>query len=194
MLKISVKIPVLLVNLMKIAKVIMISALALVVTGAVFYVIAARKRPHLAPENERNDELIFDYWRGDMPWEETRSFYIPEYSGVEFKWTTDEVSANGETLFSGMPVWSVYLADLNGDGLREIASCASLGSGIIDERIYVYDYSSKQLYVLKNRMKSDFTLFMNNGEVWVRESKYASDDVISERKLALSEMECGSDF
>ena len=130
--------------------------------------------------------------RDDM--HERTALRAGEYSGVEFKWTTDEVSANGETLFFGMPVWSVYLADLNGDGLREIASCASLGSGIIDERIYVYDYSSKQLYVLKNRMKSDFTLFMNNGEVWVRESKYASDDVIRERKLALSEMECGSDF
>lgn len=172
----------------------MISALALIVAGAVFFVIAARKRPHLAPENESNDEVLFDYRHGDMPWEETRSFSVPEYGGVDFKWSSEAVSANGETLFWGMPVWNVYLADLNGDGLREIVSCASLGSGIIDERIYVYDYSGKQLYVLKNRMKSDFTLFMNNGEVWVRESKYASDDVISERKLALSEMECGSDF
>lgn len=179
---------------MKIAKVVMISTLALVVAGAVFFVIAARKRPHLAPENERNDELIFDYWHGDMPWEETRSFYIPEYSEVEFKWTTDEVCADGETLFWGMPVWSVYLADLNGDGLREIVSCASFGSGIIDERIYAYDYSGKQLYILQNRFNSNFTLFMNNGEVWVRECKYASGDVISERRLALSEMKCGSEF
>lgn len=183
-----------LVNLMKIAKVIMISALGLIVAGAVFFVIAARKRPHLAPENESNDELVFDFWNGYMPWEETRSFCVPEYSGVEFEWSSGEVSANGEKLFWGMPVWSVYLADLNGDGLREIVSCASLGSGIIDERVYAYDYSSKQLCVLENRMKSNFTLFMNNGEVWVRESEYMSGDVISERRLALSEMKSGSEF
>lgn len=179
---------------MKIAKVIMISALALIVAGAVFFVIAARKRPHLAPENESNDEVLFDYRHGDMPWEETRSFSVPEYGGVDFKWSSEAVSANGETLFWGMPVWNVYLADLNGDGLREIVSCASLGSGIVDERIYAYDYSGKQLYVLANRMTSDFTLFMNNGEVWVRECKYASGDVISERRLALSEMKCGGDL
>ena len=35
---------------------------------------------------------------------------------------------------------------------------------------------------------------MNNGEVWVRESKYASGDVISERRLALSEMKSGSEY
>ena len=80
---------------MKIAKVVMISALALIFAGAVFFVIAARKRPHLAPEN---------------------------------------------------------------------------------------------------RFNSDFTLFMNNGKVWVRERKYASGDVISERRLALSEMKSGSEY
>lgn len=179
---------------MKIAKVIMISALALIFAVAVLFVIAARKRPHLAPENESNDEVLFDYWHGDMPWEETRSFSVPEYGGVEFKWSSDKVSANGEELFWGMPVWSVYLADLNGDGLREIVSCASFGSGIVDERIYAYDYSGKQLYILQSRFNSNFTLFMNNGEVWVRECKYASGDVISERRLALSEMKCGSEF
>lgn len=172
----------------------MISALALIVAGAVFFVIAARKRTHLAPENESNAEVLFDYWHGDMPWEETRSFSVPEYGGVDFIWSSSKVCANGETLFSGMPVWSVYLADLNGDGLREIVSGASFGSGIVDERIYSYDYSGKQLYILQSRFNSDFTLFMNNGEVWVRESEYMSGDVISERRLALSEMKSGSEF
>ena len=179
---------------MKIAKVVMISTLALIFAGAAVFALFFGKKQVTQSTGKSNSEVLFDYWHGDMPWEETRSFSVPEYGGVDFKWSSDSVCANGEKLFLGMPVWSVYLADLNGDGLREIVSCASFGSGIIDERIYVYDYSSKQLYVLKNRMKSDFTLFMNNGEVWVRESKYASDDVISERKLALSEMECGSDF
>ena len=179
---------------MKIAKVVMISALALIFAGAVFFVIAARKRPHFAPENERNAEVLFDYWHGDMPWEETRSFSVPEYGGVDFKWSSSKVCANGETLISGMPVWSVYLADLNGDGLREIVSCASFGSGIVDERIYAYDYSGKQLYVLQSRFNSDFTLFMNNGEVWARECEYMSSNVISERRLALSEMKSGGDY
>ena len=183
-----------LVNLMKIAKVIMISALALVVAGAAVFALFYGKKQVTQSTGKSNSEVLFDYWHGDMPWEETRSFSVPEYGGVEFKWSSDSVCANGETLFSGMPVWSVYLADLNGDGLREIVSCASFGSGIVDERIYAYDYSGKQLYILQSRFNSNFTLFMNNGEVWVRECKYASGDVISERRLALSEMKCGSEF
>ena len=47
----------------------------------------------------------------------------PEYPGVTFRWTPGTVSAvkDGETieLFSGMPIWNVFLCDLNGDGLRE---------------------------------------------------------------------------
>ena len=179
---------------MKIAKVIMISALALIVAGAAFFGLFFGKKPNAQPTQKSNDELLFDYWHGDMQWEETRSFSVPEYGGVDFKWSSGAVSANGETLFCGMPVWSVYLADLNGDGLREIVSCASFGSGIVDERIYAYDYSGKQLYVLQSRFNSDFTLFMNNGEVWARECEYMSSNVISERRLALSEMKSGGDY
>ncbi len=194
MLKISVKLPAILVNLMKIAKVVMISALALIFAGAAVFALFFGKKQTTQSTGKGNSEVLFDYWHGDLPWEETRSFCVPEYGGVEFKWSSGEVSANGETLFWGMPVWSVYLADLNGDGLREIVSCASFGSGIVDERIYAYDYSEKQLYILQSRFNSNFTLFMNNGEVWVRECEYMSGDVISERRLALSEMKSGGDY
>lgn len=135
-------------------------------------------------------KLLFNLRENNDLWDETRKFTVPEYEGVEFLWTADRICANGETLIWGMPVWSVYLADLNGDGKREIVSEVSIGSGIISQGICACDFSEKKLYMLQlqNPVPSECSLFINNGELWVREQKHGSDEILSERKLSLSEM------
>lgn len=170
---------------MKKSKIIMLSALALIVAGAaVLAAVFGKKTEESAPKTE----FLFSLWDGDVGWEDTREFAVPEYAGTKFVWNNLSVSADGEGLFWGMPVWNVYLSDLNGDGKREIISEVSIGSGIVDDRIIAYDLSKKQGYQLENRFYSNFSLFLNNGELWVREKKYGGDEVINERKLALSEM------
>ena len=170
---------------MKMPKIIMISVLALVVAGAAVLAAVFGKKTE---ENAPKTEFLFSLWDGDVGCEDTREFAVPEYAGTKFVWNNLSVSADGEGLFWGMPVWSVYLADLNGDGKREIISEVSIGSGIVDDRIIAFDFSKKQGYQLENRFYSNFSLFLNNGELWVREKKYGGDEVINERKLALSEM------
>lgn len=113
-------------------------------------------------------ELLFDYFHSDdMPWKETKEFTLPEFSDVRFKWSSENVTAvkgGKETeLFWGMPVWSVYLADLNGDGKREICSGVSMGSGIVDERIYAYDYANGKLYELQDRFTDNYILELKDG-------------------------------
>lgn len=174
---------------LKIAKVVSFLALALVVAGAAVFVLLFEKKTAFAEKNKA--EQVFDFRNDKMPWEETRAFSVPEFPGVSFKWTSSDIFADGESLYYGMPVWSVYLTDLNGDGLREIVSEASMGSGIVDQRVYAYDYADKKCYVLENRFVSDFSLFIKDGELWVSETErypFEKSAPISERKLDFSEM------
>ncbi|MDE6732981.1 MAG: hypothetical protein K2J77_08920 [Oscillospiraceae bacterium] len=113
-------------------------------------------------------ECLFDYFITEaMPWGKTKDFTLPEYPDVTFRWSSEKITAvkNGKEteLFWGMPVWGVYLADLNGDGKREICSTASMGSGMIDERVYVFDYANGKLYELQDRFVNNFTLRFHDG-------------------------------
>ncbi|MDR1736565.1 MAG: M56 family metallopeptidase [Oscillospiraceae bacterium] len=98
-------------------------------------------------------DYLFDT---QMPWEGSEEISLPEYPGVTFKWTPDKITARdseGEReILSGMPVWSVYFADLTGDGLPELCATVSVGSGIVDTRVKVYDCASGTGYELSNRM------------------------------------------
>ncbi len=116
-------------------------------------------------------------------------FTMPEYEGVAFECMHNKITANGEVIVSGMPILQVYLADLNGDGRREIVSDSAYGSGILHKVISACDYSEKQLFMLSQRgIERWLDLFENNGELWVRETEYRTKNVLSEKKLELSDM------
>jgi len=88
-------------------------------------------------------------------------------------------------LFGGMPVWSVYLADLNGDGLPELCATVSMGSGIVDTRVVVYDYASNKLYELSDRTYYDYSFFIENGRLAVTQYEYTDGAVRSVGELAI---------
>lgn len=131
-------------------------------------------------------ERLFDwYYSEDMPWDETEEFEVPEFSGVRFSWDNMNVLAedDGETLclYWGMPVWSVYLADLNGDGKREICSAVSMGSGIVDDRIYAYDFVNNRLYGLNDRFYYNYTLELKDGVLfYVKSPEHLDGETFSE--------------
>jgi len=104
-------------------------------------------------------ELIYDENKNSKLFE----FTIPEFPDVNFKVEDYCVFADGKELYSGMPIFTVYLADLNGDGYRELCSEIALGSGMVDERIRVYDYANSKLYDLSDRGRYDYTLTLENG-------------------------------
>lgn len=97
---------------------------------------------------------------------------LPEYPGVVFRYTRDEVTANGKRLISGMPVFSVYLADLTGDGKRELCASWAMGSGIVNEGVTVYDYAAGTPYVLQDRMKYDFAFEAVDGTLTIKKTPY----------------------
>jgi len=131
------------------------------------------------------------YFDEKMPWDGSLKLELPEYPGIVFQWTPYEVKAIGssgeKTLFSGMPIWNVYLADLTGDGLPEFCATVSFGSGIVDERIVVHDYSTGNTYDLNDRMYYDYALYLDNGRLMVKQTKHPNPqgDVLATGELAI---------
>jgi len=130
-----------------------------------------------APVSVYESRKWLDYYLDEqMPWGRSLELELAEYPDTVFQWATYEVKAidsNGEKiLFSGMPVWNVYLADLTGDGMPEFCATVSIGSGIIDTRVTVYDYVAGKQYDLSDRMLYDYALSMKGGQLVATQSEY----------------------
>ncbi len=122
-------------------------------------------------------EVWVDYFdTEEMPWDESAELRLEEYPGVTFRWTAGGVTARDETgetaLIGGMPVWNVFLCDLNGDGKRELCATVSFGSGVVDNHIEVYDYAAGQWYILWDRMEYDYALSLEDGQLRVSQWEY----------------------
>ncbi len=140
----------------------------------------------------------FDYYATphDMPeLSEPLEFEAEEYDGVVFCWKNsasqwgDDITAvrDGEEtlLYSGMPVWSVFLSDLNGDGYRELCSTVSVGSGMVDSRIIVYDYRAGKQYELADRGEYDYVLALRDGVLTVSKREWNSREELASGPLGL---------
>ena len=114
-----------------------------------------------------------------LSWEETKELTLDAFPNVTFRWTGGAVGAveNGETrtLFCGMPVVSVYVADVTGDGKPDFCASVYFGSGVVDEHVVVYDYAAKQSYTLWDRMNFDFHLYAVDGVLYVGKTPYGGD-------------------
>lgn len=121
-----------------------------------------------APSSGEEPWMWVDLFEGDSLDIDTKlETELPEFPGVLFRYSAYELTAleGGETiaLYQGMPIWNVYLADLNGDGKRELCSSAAFGSGLIDNRIQVYDYANRAYYELVSRGETDYGLVLRDG-------------------------------
>ena len=87
---------------------------------------------------------------------------LTEFPDVTFRWSYREMLAvkgsKSTSLYTGMPIWNAYFCDLTGDGLPELCSSISWGSGMIDHRVIIYDYANGVSYELSDRGYFDFTL------------------------------------
>lgn len=123
------------------------------------------------------------FYSDDMPWGGQAEINFPEFPGVTFRWDPGHVEAVTENeitpLFSGMPVWNVYFTDLTGDGLPELCATVSFGSGLIDERIEVYDYAHGQLYELASRGNYDYVLSLEENQLTVTEYRYGNHEIVT---------------
>lgn len=122
-----------------------------------------------------------------------------EFPGITFKYTPYEIvastswedddAAERTVLISGMPIWNAYFSDLTGDGFPEICSEVSMGSGIIDEHVIIYDYANGVNYKLEDRGYHDYYLRMNDadGYLYVDKRVYNSDEVVSSGRLVFKD-------
>ena len=119
-------------------------------------------------------------------WSDAFYLELSAFSGATFSWDAAKVTVadqSGErVLFGGMPVWNVFLTDITGDGLPDFAATVSMGSGIVDTHVLVYDYANGTLYPLGDRTVYDYSLSIGNETLvvtqtpWAREANYTGED------------------
>ena len=133
----------------------------------------------------------FDYLEtpDEMKWDGSLEIGLTEFPDVTFRWTSGEMLAvkDGEStsLYTGMPIWNTYFCDLSGDGLPELCSSISWGSGMIDNRVIIYDYANGVSYELSDRGYFDFTLRQDHqdGRLYVDKTKYNTDELVETGRL-----------
>ena len=127
----------------------------------------------------------FDYLEtpDEMKWDGSLEISLTEFPDVTFRWTYGEMLAvkgsKSTSLYTGMPIWNAYFCDLTGDGLPELCSSISWGSGMIDNRVIIYDYANGVSYELSDRGYFDFTLRQDHqdGRLYVDKTKYHTDEL-----------------
>ena len=132
----------------------------------------------------------FDYTKdpSGMDWDRELTIEIPAFEATTFHYTPEQISVSGQSgessvLMEGMPIWSAYFCDLTGDGYPEICASRSMGSGIIDESIIVYDYANGASYGLRDRGNCDYFLRMENGFLYVDQTAYNGGELVSSGRL-----------
>ena len=133
----------------------------------------------------------FDYLEtpDEMKWDGSLEISLTEFPDVTFRWTYGEMLAvkgsKSTSLYTGMPIWNAYFCDLTGDGLPELCSIISWGSGMIDNRVTIYDYANGASYELSDRGYFDFTLRQDHqdGRLYVDKTKYHTDELVETGRL-----------
>ena len=140
-------------------------------------------------------EKWFDYLENpeEMNWDGRLEIALPEYPGVTFRCYPEKMEAVTENeitpLYTGMPIWNTYFCDLTGDGLPDLCSTVTFGSGIIDSRIIVCDYANGESYTLEDRGKYDYSLRLDgsDGSLCVVQRAHDSGDIAAVGELFFSD-------
>lgn len=119
-----------------------------------------------------------DYFSGEeLPWGETIEKDVPAFlPNTQFQWTDSQFIAIEDhiktVLIQGMPIWNVFVADLNRDGKPEFCATISMGSGIVDNRVIVVDYANHRSYDISDRMKYDYRLSKQGEKLIITRTLY----------------------
>jgi len=150
-----------------------------------------------APNKIRTTVKWFDFLENpdEMIWDGSLEITMPEFPEVTFRWSyaTMEAVVDGEiiSIYTGKPIWNAYFCDLTGDGLPELCSSLSWGSGMIDNRVIIYDYAKGQSYSLQDRGTYDYTLRQDDsdGRLYVDKKACMSKELLSTEALVIKDGE-----
>lgn len=182
-------------------KPIFLLVIAVVVTGIMVAACSLTNPEDSDPKRTRLDEddsvkstatKWFDCLHGDdMIWDGVREFSLDAFPDVTFRCHAEKLEAVTDKgtvpLYAGMPIWNVYFCDLTGDGKPELCSTVSIGSGIVDYRIIIYDYAGGVSYELSDRMSYDYMLNMNNGKLIAEKRKFMQEEIVLSGYIVLKD-------
>ena len=151
------------------------------------------KQPLITDKPEFNDNTSTQIEKIECEdWTADKEFTMPEFPEDKFIWKKDVmlVSHNGETastLYGGTAIFSVYLADLNGDGKRELVNLWWNGlSGLSANKVVVCDYANSKLYFLNTdeyEMPINNDLEIRDNVLYVLTYPINSSEAIAEEPL-----------
>lgn len=146
----------------------------------------------ISESNELSDSDHVIKWfdclnEDEMVWDDVKEYNLEEFPGVTFRWRPEQMEAVTDKevipLYEGMPIWSAYFCDLTGDGIPELCSTLSSGSGMIDNRIIIYDYAGGASYELSDRGNFDYILNMREDSLVVEKRVYMQDEMVESGEL-----------
>lgn len=111
------------------------------------------------------------------------SVSLPEFNNATIERNPGDgnIYVDGVHLLGGVGYGcsSFYLSDLTGDGYSELCFVMNYGSGIVDHRIVIIDYTTKEsVFMAVGRMHRDYYLFLRNGILCVKETEYAKQEAV----------------
>ena len=179
--------------------VILVSVVVCAAVAVCFLTNPKSKGSNVGTREAMRAKRWFDYLEkpDELDWNVQLEIELPEDPGVTFRWHPGMVEAVVEAvteneitlLYTGMPIWSTYFCDLTGDGLPELCSTLSVGSGMSDNRIIVCDYANGASYTLEDRGEYDYSLRLDkkDGCLWVDKKVYNRDDIVASGKPFLTD-------
>ncbi|HEY5584607.1 MAG TPA: hypothetical protein VIK78_08950 [Ruminiclostridium sp.] len=78
------------------------------------------------------------------------------------------------SMIEGMPVFEIFLADIDRDSKYEIYVNTSFGSGIVSSDVSGYNIATNTKYYMSKRMAKDFKSFIKDNELLVKEYRYGT--------------------
>ena len=146
-----------------------------------------------SPEPTYSNEAVtwFEY-EPYMDWDSLWETTVASFPDVTFRATPEAMEAvtpqGTERLYAGMPIWNTFFYDLTGDGYPELCSTVSMGSGMVDTHIVVYDYVNKETYRLMDRGNFDYRLRLDKqyGGLLVDKYRYMESVILTTDKLVFT--------
>ncbi len=166
---------------------IILVALAASVIVAVCFLTDPKEEPEESTEPPAGGELVSVgeepyHWLNETD-REGKTILLEAFPNTLFVYDGGLcVEQNGipTRIHGGMPIHNIYFYDATGDGKPDLCSDVSMGSGVVDRRVYVFDRAAERLYMICERGSVDYKLAMEDGVLGVLQKPFGGSPAAEE--------------